>query len=86
MPKVSFELPADLVDKLNQAANAQHVDVEQFLQALVQREVQDACHVWPAGYFDEVIGGWQGELARPEQLPIESRDGLHVADGQQDSL
>jgi len=74
MPKVSFELPADLVDKLNQAASAQHVDVEQFLQALVQREVKDVSRAWPAGYFDEVIGGWQGELARPEQPPLEERD------------
>lgn len=74
MPKVSFELPADLVDKLNQAANAQHVDVEQFLQALVQREVQDVSRAWPVGYFDEVIGGWQGELERSEQPPLEERD------------
>jgi hypothetical protein len=85
MPKVSIELSADLIDKLNQAANAQHVDVEQFLQALVQREVKHVSRTWPAGYFDEVLGGWRGVLERPEQLPVETRDGLQLADVRQKS-
>ncbi|HKH45480.1 MAG TPA: hypothetical protein VKM72_12510 [Thermoanaerobaculia bacterium] len=32
---------------------------------------------WPAGFFDEVVGGWKGEsLVRPEQHLPEVRDEL----------
>lgn len=32
---------------------------------------------WLAGFFEEVIGGWEGEpLVRPEQPELETRDEL----------
>jgi hypothetical protein len=27
---------------------------------------------WPEGFFEEVVGGWQGELERPDQGSFES--------------
>ena len=48
--------------------------VSRCLAERVRREVQDS---WPAGYFDEVIGGWQGEdLERPPQGRFEPRAAL----------
>ncbi len=33
--------------------------------------------VWQPGFFEEVIGSWEGEpLERPEQLPYEVREEL----------
>ena len=58
----------------------------QFLRLLGQREVQDVTLTWPVGYFDEVIGGWQVVLELLEQLPVETRDGLCLADRRQGSL
>jgi hypothetical protein len=38
---------------------------------------QPAGHGWPAGFFEEVAGGWQGErLMREDQGDYEIRDEL----------
>lgn len=38
------------------------------------RERIPPCTEWPAGFFEEVIGGWHGEpLERPEQGEYEQR-------------
>lgn len=37
-------------------------------------EAADQLPEWPSGYFGEVLGGWEGELTRPEALELEVRD------------
>jgi hypothetical protein len=31
---------------------------------------------WPAGYFERIPGAWIGDLERPLQLPLETREAL----------
>ena len=46
-----------------------------FLQFKVEQSTSKSS--WPAGFFENVIGGWQGEpLERPEQGVFEERDAL----------
>ena len=31
---------------------------------------------WPDGFFEEVVGGWIGDLERPDQGKYEAREGF----------
>ena len=51
---------------------AKNLSVSKCVAEAVQRETHPG---WPEGYFEQVVGKWQGEpLERPEQLPFEERD------------
>jgi hypothetical protein len=55
-------------------ARARRLTVSRYLAELVHREVASA---WPAGFFDDVVGGWSGAaLRRPSQRRPERRDML----------
>jgi hypothetical protein len=55
-------------------AAARGVSVSRYLAELVQREAGGG---WPAGYFEAVVGKWQGEAPiRPEQGELEARAAL----------
>jgi hypothetical protein len=52
-------------------AAARGVSVSRYLAELVQREAGGG---WPEGYFEAVVGKWQGEAPiRPEQGELEAR-------------
>jgi hypothetical protein len=52
-------------------AEARGVPVSRYLAELVQREVGGG---WPEGYFEAVVGRWQGDApARPDQGKLEAR-------------
>jgi hypothetical protein len=61
-------------DSVRRHAEARGMSVSKFLADLVQREVGGG---WPEGFFDRVIGGWQGApLERPPQGELEKREDL----------
>ena len=65
MPQLHFYVPEQVADRIRQEAKVVDLPVSQYLAGVVRRELNPQ---WPAGYFEEVVGGWQGEpLQRAEQ-------------------
>ena len=73
MTQLSFEVPEPLARRVEEKAGEVHLSVSEYLVKLLEREVGDG---WPEGYFENVIGSWQGDLERPEQLEYEKRESL----------
>lgn len=73
MPQLHCYVPDELAKRLQEKARNQHLSVSKYLAGLVERDV--ANDGWPEGYFEKVLGGWQGEpLERPDQGEFEQRD------------
>lgn len=71
MPQLHFYIPQDLADRIQQEAQAAQKSVSSYLAELVKREMAPS---WPEGFFEDVVGGWQGEnLQRPPQGEYEER-------------
>lgn len=76
MPHLHLCVPDTVADKIKQRAQAVGMSTSRYLAQLVQHEL--ASNYWPEGFFDEVIGGWQGErLQRPAQGEFETRVALN---------
>ncbi len=74
MPQLHFYVPNELAERIIKEAAASQMSVSGYLAALVKREMAPD---WPESYFEEVVGGWQGEpLERPSQGEYELRDSL----------
>ena len=74
MPQIHFYVPESVAVKVKQRAQAAGVSTSRFVAELVKREVDAA---WPPGFFEEIVGGWQGEpLQRPPQGQFEVRETL----------
>ena len=73
MPQVHTYLPEALVEKVRQRARAQGLSLSRYLAELISREIGDE---WPERFFEEVLGGWKGELERPPQGDLEHRESL----------
>ncbi len=72
MPQLHFYVPEDVAKRIQEKAKAKNLSVSKFVAETMQRETHSG---WPEGYFEQVVGKWQGEpLERPEQLPFEVRD------------
>lgn len=76
MPQLHFYVPEKTADRIRQEAKAAGLSVSQYLAKVVKRELHPE---WPEGFFEEVVGGWQGELLkRGEQGDYEARDPLQI--------
>ena len=74
MPQLHLYVPEATAAKLHQRARARRLSTSAYLSEIVQRDIGQG---WPKGYFDEVVGGWQGlPLERPPQPAPEQRDAL----------
>ena len=72
MPQLHFYVPEPVADRVRQEAAAAGVSVSRYLADVVKRELHPQ---WPTGFFEEVVGGWQGDLLhRPEQAEYDVRD------------
>lgn len=70
MTQLHCEVPEPLARRVEERAGEVHVTVSEYLLKLIEQDVGNG---WPEGYFESVIGCWQGELERPEQLDDEKR-------------
>jgi hypothetical protein len=70
MPQLHCYVPADVADAIRQRARARGFSVSQYLAKLAE---QDVGRGWPPGYFDDVVGAWQGDLVRPPQGEYDRR-------------
>ncbi|MCE5229912.1 hypothetical protein LLG95_09985 [bacterium] len=74
MPQMHFYIREELAKKLRERARARGLSMSRYLASVVRREVGEG---WPEGYFEEVIGGWQGKpLRRAPQGKLDKRDQL----------
>jgi hypothetical protein len=74
MTDLLLQLPDDVAGEIQQHAKSRGITVSRFVEELVRREAGKG---WPKWFFEEVVGGWQGEpLERPAQLPLETRKEL----------
>ena len=74
MPQLHFYVPEPVAARVRQRAMAAGLSASRYLAELVQREVGTE---WPQGFFEQVVGGWQGEpLDRPPQGAFETREML----------
>ena len=77
MPQLHFYVPDPVAKKIKERAATYGVSTSKYLAELVQRDLDIT--EWPEGFFDDVVGGWQGEpLQRPSQGDFETRDTLQV--------
>ncbi|MFL6234736.1 MAG: hypothetical protein ACJ76N_16500 [Thermoanaerobaculia bacterium] len=75
MTQIQIELPDEVAVEVKRRAERQGVSAARFVTKLVEREVGK--EGWPKGFFEEVVGGWQGEpLERPAPLTLETREEL----------
>jgi hypothetical protein len=76
MPQLHFYVPESVAARVRQRAKAAGLSASRYLAKLVQREVSAG---WPEGFFEEVVGGWQGEaFERPPQGQFETRETLQL--------
>ena len=74
MPQLHFSVSEDVAEKVKSRARHSNMTVSGYLAGIVAREVGDG---WPPGFFDEVVGSWQGSpLKRPPQGEYEAREQL----------
>jgi hypothetical protein len=73
MPQLNCYVPEDVAEKVRAAASREGKPVSRYLAELVRRDVGVG---WPEGYFERVLGSWQGKLERPDDPPPQERDGL----------
>jgi len=71
VPQLHLYVPDDVAQLLRERAQREGVSLSCFLAGLAKREVENR---WPDGYFDAVIGRWEGELERPPQLDLPQRE------------
>lgn len=72
MTRINVELEDELMAEIRQRAEEQGTTVSSYLANLIRREVHRS---WPVGFFEEVIGGWQGSpCTRAPQGNFEHRE------------
>jgi hypothetical protein len=72
MTHIQLELPDDVAGEIQRHAENRGITVSRFVEELVRREAHKG---WPKWFFEEVVGGWQGEpLERPAPLTLETRE------------
>ena len=74
MPQLHLYLPKHKVLEVQRRASSKGISVSAYLAELVSSSLETG---WPEGYFDRVVGNWQGEpLVRSPQGEFEVRDSL----------
>ncbi len=74
MAQLFIEVSESIAEQLRRRAEAKRLTVSQYLVNLLSRELSEE---WPPGFFEEVVGGWQGEpVDRPPQGTYERRERL----------
>ncbi|MBN1865667.1 hypothetical protein JW916_00090 [Candidatus Sumerlaeota bacterium] len=74
MSQLHFYVPDETAKALRERARAAGLSVSRYLATVVRRDLGEG---WPKGYFDKVVGGWQGKpLRRASQGALEKRETL----------
>ena len=74
MPQLHFYVPEAVAARVQSRAKAAGMSTSRYIAELVRREIGTD---WPDGFFEEVVGGWQGKpLKRAPQGQFEEREPL----------
>jgi hypothetical protein len=74
MPQLNLYVNDELAERIRRAADEAELSISRYLAEVVRRAVETE---WPEGFFEEVVGGWEGEpLARAPQGTMEARERL----------
>lgn len=77
MPQLHLYVPDTTAQLLKSRAEERGMSLSGYLAEVVGREVGD--EEWPEGFFEGVLGGWEGDLERPPQGFYEARESLSEA-------
>ncbi|MFO7683331.1 MAG: hypothetical protein R6X34_25125 [Chloroflexota bacterium] len=73
MPQLHLYVPEQVAKKIQERALASGVSTSKYIADLVQRDLKIS--EWPDDFFEDVVGGWQGEpLQRPAPGVYDTRD------------
>jgi hypothetical protein len=74
MPQLHLYVPDVLAKSLRARARAAGLTTSRYLASIVRKDLGEG---WPPGYFERVVGRWQGKkLRRAPQGGFERRDRL----------
>jgi hypothetical protein len=72
VPQLHFYVPQTVAERVRREADAASLSISQYLAEVVKRELRPQ---WPEGFFEDVVGGWQGEpLQHGRQGAFQWRD------------
>ncbi len=74
MPQLHMYVPESTAEALRRRASDRGMSVSGYLAELVGKEVGG--DEWPERFFEEVLGSWEGDLARRPQGEYEERESL----------
>lgn len=74
MPQLHLYVPEKTAELLKRHAEQRGLTLSKYLAEVVGKEVGN--EEWPEGYFEDVLGAWEGELNRPPQGLYEEREDL----------
>jgi hypothetical protein len=74
MPQLHLYVPEGTAELSKSQARERGMSISAYLAEVVGREIDG--EEWPEGFFEEVLGGWAGELERSPQGEYELREGL----------
>ncbi|MGB3633977.1 MAG: hypothetical protein WA982_08045 [Rubrobacteraceae bacterium] len=80
MAQLHLYVPDTTAELLKRRAEERGLTLSKYLAEVVKQEVNG--EEWPEGYFEDVLGGWEGELQRPPQGLYEEREDLSDEIGQ----
>ena len=80
MPQLHLYVPDTTAELLKRRAEERGLTLSKYLAELVRQEVDD--EEWPEGFFEDVLGAWEGELRRSPQGLYEEREDLSDDIGQ----
>lgn len=74
MPQLHLYVPDTTAELLKRRAEERGLTLSKYLAEMVRQEVDG--EKWPEGFFEDVLGAWEGELRRPPQGSYEERENL----------
>lgn len=74
MPQLHLYVPDTTAELLKRRAKERGVTLSKYLAEVVVQEVDG--EGWPEGFFENVLGVWEGELERAPQGLYEDREAL----------
>ena len=74
MPQMHFYVPESVAKTVRDRARAKGISTSRYVAEVVRHSIGQG---WPEGYFEEVVGGWQGKpLRRASQGSPDKREEL----------
>ena len=74
MPQLHLYVPEASAEFLRRRAEERGLTLSKYLAEVVGREVDG--EGWPGGFFEDVLGAWEGEIERAPQGSYEEREGF----------